>query len=88
MRTWEIKFLRYFKRNEHWPPLKPLEIKDIRRGYNLSQRDFASMLNISIRTLQNYEIGHRLPSSIACALFGVSATFLRKGTVLNFKRKR
>ena len=35
------------------------EIKAIRKSYNLSQRCFADLININVRTLQNYECGTR-----------------------------
>jgi len=59
----------YKKLAKDLEPITPKEIKSIRREYNLSQASFAKMLRISVRTLQNYEIGHRIPGSAASALF-------------------
>jgi putative transcriptional regulator len=52
--------------------MTPYEIKNIRKIYDLSQLSFATMLGISVRTLQNYEIGHRVPSGTACALLKIA----------------
>ena len=55
--------------SKKYPPLLPSEIKDIRRSFNLSQASFAELLDISIDTLQGYEIGrHRTPSTAAALL--------------------
>lgn len=48
---------------------KGKDVKEIRRKYNLSQRCFANMLDISIKTLQNYEIDKRNIPSTARSLF-------------------
>ena len=45
------------------------DLKKIRKKYNISQRCFAEMLGISIKTLQNYEIGHRSMPSTAVSVF-------------------
>ena len=43
---------------------KGRDVKKIRKAYNLSQRCFAAMLDISIKTLQNYEIDrHNIPGT-------------------------
>lgn len=52
--------------------LSPIDIKNIRRSYDLSQASFANMLGISVRTLQNYEIGHRAPNGSFCALLKIA----------------
>lgn len=36
-----------------------MEIKEIRKSTGLSQSKFAAALNISVRTLQKWEIGER-----------------------------
>lgn len=48
---------------------KGSDIKKIRKAYNLSQRCFATMLDISIKTLQNYEIDRRTIPGTARSLF-------------------
>ncbi len=50
-----------------------LDIKRIRKGLDLSQREFASMLGISTDTLQNWEQGRRIPRGPARVLLQVAA---------------
>jgi DNA-binding transcriptional regulator YiaG len=45
------------------------DLKKIRKKYNISQRCFAEMLDISVKTLQNYEIDHRAMPSTSVSLF-------------------
>lgn len=49
-------------------PYKPRDIKKIRKKYNCSQTVFASLLNVSPKTLQAWEIGDRHPTSSALRL--------------------
>lgn len=64
------KFLKFTRRRAvNYLPITVMEIKAIRKQYNLSQRSFADMLDISVRTLQNYELGRIRPSQTATALF-------------------
>lgn len=46
----------------------PEEIKKIRSNLNLSQKEFSRMVFISVKTLQNWEQGRRLPQGPALAL--------------------
>lgn len=48
---------------------KGKDIKKIRKKYNISQRCFAAMLGISIKTLQNYEIDRYTIPGTARSLF-------------------
>ena len=50
-----------------------LDIKQIRAGYHLTQAQFAAMLGISVRTLRNWEQGHRVPEGPAMVLLRVAA---------------
>ena len=50
-----------------------VDIKRIRKGFNLTQSQFAAMLGISIRTLQNWEQGRRVPEGPARVLLQVVA---------------
>ena len=50
-----------------------LNVKEIREGYNLSQSQFASLLGISIETLQNWEQGRRSPRGPARVSLQVAA---------------
>lgn len=45
----------------------------VRQRMSLSQADFAALLGISVRTLQNWEQGHRAPSGPAARLLQVAA---------------
>jgi putative transcriptional regulator len=49
------------------------DVKDIRERYNLSQSEFASLLGISVKTLQNWEQGRRIPRGPARILLEVAA---------------
>jgi putative transcriptional regulator len=48
-------------------------IKRIRAGYNLSQKEFATLLGISLATLRNWEQGRREPEGAAKILLQVAA---------------
>jgi len=52
--------------------LSPRKIAAIRYSYGLSQRYFAQLLKISVRTLQNWEIGHKNPCGPAKALLYIA----------------
>jgi putative transcriptional regulator len=49
------------------------DVKEIRERYNLSQGQFASLLGISVKTLQNWEQGRRIPRGPARVLLQVAA---------------
>ena len=53
--------------------IKAPEIKRIREALQASQRDFALMIGVSTRTLQNWEQGRREPEGPARALLRVAA---------------
>jgi putative transcriptional regulator len=53
--------------------VKPLDVKSIRAQYKLSQREFAMMLGISVKTLRNWEQGRRVPEGPARVLLLVAA---------------
>ena len=46
--------------------------KEIRAKFNLTQIEFASMLNISVATLRNWEQGRRRPEGPARVLLNVA----------------
>ena len=56
-----------YRINEITPPI----IKAIRRRLNLSQSEFATMIGISIGTLQNWEQGRREPEGPAKVLLKI-----------------
>ena len=49
------------------------EVKAIRQQYLLSQQDFARLFGLSVRTLQKWEQGSRLPQGAAKVLLNVIA---------------
>ena len=49
------------------------DVVSIRKEYGLSQDQFASLLGISVRTLQNWEQGRRTPHGPAKVLLRVAA---------------
>jgi putative transcriptional regulator len=53
--------------------IEPPEIKTVREKLNVSQNDFALMIGVSIRTLQNWEQGRRKPKGPAKALLRVAS---------------
>jgi len=44
------------------------EVKSIRERLDLSQAEFAKLIQVNVRTLQNWEQGHRHPTGPAAAL--------------------
>ena len=53
---------------------QPLDVKAMREGVGLSQREFARLLRVSVRTLQNWEQDRRHPTGPALALLKIVAT--------------
>jgi DNA-binding transcriptional regulator YiaG len=49
----------------------PLDIRKARQNFNLSQSEMAVFLNVSVRTLQNWEQGRRGPTGPAQTLLRV-----------------
>jgi putative transcriptional regulator len=49
------------------------DVKVIRENYDLSQTEFAALLGISVKTLQNWEQGRRNPRGAARVLLQVAA---------------
>ncbi len=49
------------------------DVKQIRERYELSQSEFATLLGVSIKTLQNWEQGRRAPHGSARVLLLVAA---------------
>ena len=49
------------------------DVKAIREDFDLSQREFAALLGISVKTLQNWEQGRRSPQGAARILLQVAA---------------
>jgi putative transcriptional regulator len=53
--------------------VEPLNVKELRETYDLSQAEFAALLGISVDTLQNWEQGRRQPAGPARILLQVVA---------------
>lgn len=53
--------------------LNPPDIKGVRKSLNVSQSEFALMIGVSVRTLQNWEQGRREPEGPARALLKVAS---------------
>lgn len=53
-------------------PLKPAEIRDIRRRLHASQGRFADFLNVSQKAVQSWEQGSRKPRSAALRLLSIA----------------
>ena len=49
----------------------PLDVKAIREKTGLSQARFAIIMGVSVRTLQNWEQGHRTPQGPAVSLLRI-----------------
>jgi len=50
----------------------PVAVKKIRTKLHVSQAEFACMIGVSIRTLQNWEQGRRRPDGPALALLKIA----------------
>lgn len=48
------------------------DVKQIRERYELSQSEFAALLGVSVKTLQNWEQGRRTPQGAARVLLQVA----------------
>jgi putative transcriptional regulator len=53
--------------------IKAPEIKTVREKLHVSQNEFALMIGVSVRTLQNWEQGRRKPEGPAKALLKVAS---------------
>jgi len=60
------------KRPSRSREVRPPEIKQVRRQLQVSQAEFARMIGVSSRTLQNWEQGRRDPEGPAKALLKVA----------------
>ncbi len=67
-----LEGIREIKRGEHGRINVP-SVAAIREGTGLSQRKFARLLGVSVRTLQEWEQGRRSPSGAARTLLRIAA---------------
>ena len=51
------------------------DVKAVRERVHLSQQDFATLIQVSIKTLQNWEQGRRHPTGPAAALLKIVASY-------------
>jgi putative transcriptional regulator len=65
--------LREIKRGEYGRVINVPDVGTIREKTGLSQSRFASLLGVSVRTLQDWEQGRRAPSGAARTLLLVAA---------------
>ncbi|MDB6096950.1 MAG: DNA-binding protein [Francisellaceae bacterium] len=56
------------KRNFHY---REIDVKLLRKKIGLTQINFATMIGVSVRTLQNWEQGYRKPEGPALALLTI-----------------
>jgi putative transcriptional regulator len=65
--------LRELKRGEHGRVTTVPSVAAIREKTGLSQPDFARLLGVSVRTLQEWEQGRRAPTGAARTLLHIAA---------------
>src|SRR5690606_4257507 len=53
--------------------VNPIDVKAVREQTQLSQTEFAAAINVSVRTLQNWEQRRRAPTGPAAALLKIMA---------------
>lgn len=68
-----LEGIREIKRGEHGRVTKIPAVADVRERVGLSQSEFARLLGVSVRTLQEWEQGRRAPSGAARTLILVAA---------------
>jgi putative transcriptional regulator len=65
--------IREIKRGEHGRGINVPPVATIRERTGLSQAEFARLLGVSVRTLQEWEQGRRAPSGAARTLLLIAA---------------
>ena len=68
-----LEGIREIKRGKHGRVINVPSVSAIRQGTGLSQRKFALLLGVSVRTLQEWERGRRAPSGAARTLLRIAA---------------
>ena len=68
-----LKGIREIKRGEHGRITNVPSVATIRENTGLSQSRFAELLGVSVRTLQEWEQGRRVPSGAARTLLIIAA---------------
>jgi putative transcriptional regulator len=68
-----LEGIREIKRGQHGRITKLPAVAGVRERTGLSQSDFARLLGVSVRTLQDWEQGRRAPSGAARTLILIAA---------------
>lgn len=68
-----LEGIREIKRGEHGRVINVPPVSTVREKTGLSQSQFAQLLGVSIRTLQEWEQGRRAPSGAARTLLRIVA---------------
>jgi putative transcriptional regulator len=68
-----LQSLREIKRGKYGRVINVPDVAEIREKTGLSQARFAQLLGVSVRTLQDWEQGRRVPSGAARTLLMVAA---------------
>jgi putative transcriptional regulator len=68
-----LRGIREVKHGEHGRVINVPSVSAIREGTGLSQSQFARLLGVSVRTLQEWEQGRRAPSGAARTLLLIAA---------------
>ena len=68
-----LEGIREIKRGEHGRVAKVPPVAEVRARTGLSQSEFARLMGVSVRTLQEWEQGRRAPSGAARTLSLIAA---------------
>ena len=68
-----LEGIREIKRGDHGRVINVPSIAAVRERTGLSQTQFAQLLGVSVRTLQEWEQGRRAPSGAARTLLRIAA---------------
>ena len=68
-----LQGIREIKRGQHSRVINVPPVSEIRERTGLSQKQFAELLGVSARTLQEWEQGRRAPSGAARTLLRIAA---------------
>ena len=72
-----LEGLQEIKRGEHGRVINVPDVTGIRKKSGLSQVEFARLLGVSVRTLQDWEQGRRRPSGAARTLMMIASKNLQ-----------